>query len=516
MTRGNILKYNLPFKLLILAEFHPRDEGRETVFREPGRIMVDKETFGEVMGRLAGKAPLNVRNRLSDKPEELSVTIPLDGIKSLHPEGIVESVPELRDLAQIRHLVVSLRDGGLSYDEFRAGLGRLKRGVDILSRVEAAVNERKTRAISKQQDYVTPVLDKVSKIGDEKDESLESLFDMVEVPRASAGTSGVSREAASMLDHFISLITAGSTTGTPIDTRFAGQIIADLDDQLSAQVNEVLHHAEFRRLEAVWRGLKFLVDRTDFREPITPITIEVLNTTKNGLLETFSKKVFEPEYEKLQDVPVSVILVDYEFDRSLHDIELLKDLAVKAEMMQTPIISSVGPTFFGIDSISGFASLPYPGNLFQQPEYIKWDSFRKGGSSRWVSLVFNRFLMRDLYGAGHTHVKGFELKESVSGRHGRDYLWGTPVWAMGSLLTASFAGTGWCNDITGVRGGGGVENLPVYETDTHAGQQTRIPLESLISEQMCLDLSENGIIVLTCRLNSDSAVVLYAPTTHRP
>jgi len=489
----------LPLKLLVLAELSPHDEGAGLSLSREVRISVDKDTFSDVMEKLAGNVSLKVRNRLNSKPEELTITIHLDSIKSFHPDSIVEAVPELRELALIHQLVRRLRDGELTYDEFRSELGGLKRGAEILSKVEAA--------------NITPVLEKVSKTGVEKEESLESLFDIVDMPGTSTMTSGVSRETASILDHFISLITAGRTTGTPIDTRSADLIISDLDNQLSAQVNEVLHNSEFRRLEAAWRGVKFLVDRTDFREPIQ---IEVLNTTKETLLAAFNSRVFEPEYEKVSEVPVSIIMAVYEFDRSLQDIELLKELALRAEMIQTLVISSAGPAFLGLDSASEFENLRYPGALFQQPEYIKWDSFRKGSSSRWVSLMFNRFLLRDIYGPDHTRLKLFELKEFVTGRHEKDYLWGNPVWAMGGLITASFARTGWCNDITGLRGGGEVENLPVYEARARSGQQAQVPLEVFISEQMCLDLSDNGIIVLTCRLNSDTAVILNAPTTHRP
>jgi type VI secretion system protein ImpC len=507
------MKRILPLKLLVIAEFSPRDEVAGPSLSREVRIPVDKDTFSDVMEKLAGNISLKVRNRLHSKPDELTITIPLDSIKSFHPDSMVEAVPELRELTLIRQLVRRLRDGELTYNEFRSGLGGLKKGAEILSKVEAAVNERKTMPTSKGQDYITPVLEKVSKSGVGKEESLDSLFDMVDMPATSPMTSGFSMETTSILDNFLSLITGGNTTGTPIDTLSAGKIISDLDNQLSAQVNEVLHHPEFRRLEAAWRGLKFLVDRTDFREPIQ---IEVLNIPKETLLAAFNNRVFEPEYEKVSEVPASVIMAVYEFNRSLQDIELLKELALKSEQIQIPLISSAGPGFLGLDSVSEFDSLPYPGTLFQQPEYIKWDSFRKGSSSRWVSLMFNRFLLRDVYGPDHTRVKVFELEESVIGWHDKDYLWGNPVWAMGSLLSASFARTGWCNDITGLRGGGGVENLPVYEVRNRSGQQAQIPLEVFISEQMCLDLSDNGIIVLTCRLNSDATVILNAPSAHRP
>jgi len=52
------------------------------------------------------------------------------------------------------------------------------------------------------------------------------------------------------------------------------EIIACIDQKLSKQLDEILHHPDFQKLESAWRGLKFLVDRTDFSENIK---IELLN-----------------------------------------------------------------------------------------------------------------------------------------------------------------------------------------------------------------------------------------------
>jgi type VI secretion system protein ImpC len=62
------------------------------------------------------------------------------------------------------------------------------------------------------------------------------------------------------------------------------EMIAEIDHKLSLQVDEILHNSQFQQLESLWRGLKFLVDRTDFRENIK---IEIMNVDKLSLLEDF-------------------------------------------------------------------------------------------------------------------------------------------------------------------------------------------------------------------------------------
>src|SRR5580692_11178107 len=51
-----------------------------------------------------------------------------------------------------------------------------------------------------------------------------------------------------------------------IDRALLDLLIADIDSKMSRQLTEILHHPPFQRLEAAWRGLRFVVDRTDFRE----------------------------------------------------------------------------------------------------------------------------------------------------------------------------------------------------------------------------------------------------------
>ncbi|MHA3391412.1 type VI secretion system contractile sheath domain-containing protein, partial [Yersinia pseudotuberculosis] len=44
--------------------------------------------------------------------------------------------------------------------------------------------------------------------------------------------------------------------------------IAALDDQISRQLDAVMHHPDFQRVESTWRGVKSLIDQTDFRQNV--------------------------------------------------------------------------------------------------------------------------------------------------------------------------------------------------------------------------------------------------------
>jgi type VI secretion system protein ImpC len=68
------------------------------------------------------------------------------------------------------------------------------------------------------------------------------------------------------------------------DRALVDQMIAEIDRKLSMQVDEVLHHELFQKLESAWRGLKLVVDHTNFLENIK---VELLNISKEELLEDF-------------------------------------------------------------------------------------------------------------------------------------------------------------------------------------------------------------------------------------
>ncbi|NOR71287.1 MAG: type VI secretion system contractile sheath large subunit, partial [Methylomarinum sp.] len=51
-------------------------------------------------------------------------------------------------------------------------------------------------------------------------------------------------------------------------------VIAKIDEKLSEQVNLVMHHADFQKLEGAWRGLHHLVNNTETDEMLK---IRVLN-----------------------------------------------------------------------------------------------------------------------------------------------------------------------------------------------------------------------------------------------
>ncbi len=300
------------------------------------------------------------------------------------------------------------------------------------------------------------------------------------------------------------------------------EMIAEIDRKLSAQMDEILHHPDFQKLESAWRALKFLVDRTDFRENIK---IEILNVTKEELLDDFEdspevpksglyKIVYTREYGQFGGQPYAAMIANYEFGPGPQDLKLLQYVASVAAMAHAPFIASASPSFFGIESFTELPKLKDLKSIFEGPQYIKWQSFRESEDARYVGLTLPRFLLRLPYGPDTQPTKTFNYQESVE-RH-EDYLWGNTAFAFATRLTDSFAKYRWCANIIGPRGGGAVEDLPLHQYEAMGEIQTKIPTEVLISERREFELAEEGFIALTMRKGSDNACFFSANSVQKP
>ncbi|NLT24823.1 MAG: type VI secretion system contractile sheath large subunit [Syntrophorhabdus sp.] len=301
------------------------------------------------------------------------------------------------------------------------------------------------------------------------------------------------------------------------------EMIANLDQKLSKQVDVILHNKDFQQLEAAWTSLKFLVDKTNFRENIK---VEVMNVTKTDLLDDFEdapeitksglyKLAYTQEYGQFGGKPYGLMVGNFEFGPSAPDIKLLQNLASVATMSHAPFVAAAGAQFFGIDSFTGLPNLKDLKSIFEMPQYIKWQSFRESEDSRNVALALPHFLLRIPYGPDTKPVKGFNYREDTTAGDG-NFLWGNAAFAFASRITDSFAKYRWCANIIGPQGGGAVEDLPIYQYEAMGELQTKIPTEVLISERREFELAEEGFVALTMRKGSDNAAFFSANSTQKP
>jgi type VI secretion system protein ImpC len=308
-----------------------------------------------------------------------------------------------------------------------------------------------------------------------------------------------------------------------VDRRLVDDMIATVDRRLSLQLDEVLHQKDLQTLESTWRGLKLLVDKTDFRENNK---IEILNVTKQDLIDDFEdtpeitksglyKTVYSAEYGTFGGKPFGALIGNYDFGPGPQDMALLQKIASVSAMAHAPFIAAASPKFFGEDSFLRLPNLKDIKAIMEGPQYIKWRSFRESEDSRYVALTLPRFLLRLPYGPDSNPIKSFNYEERVSGSHDH-YLWGNTSFAFATRLADSFAKYRWCPNIIGPKSGGAVEDLPLHQFEAMGDIQTKIPTEVLISGRREYELADEGFIALTMRKGSDNAAFFSANSCQKP
>src|SRR6476619_7351860 len=174
-------------------------------------------------------------------------------------------------------------------------------------------------------------------------------------------------------------------------------IIAQLDKKLTEQINLILHHEDFQKLEGSWRGLHYLVNNTETDEMLK---IRFMNISKNELGKTLKrykgtawdqsplfKKIYEAEYGQFGGEPFGCLVGDYYFDQTPPDVELLGEMSKVSAAAHTPFIAGSSPTVMQMESWQELANPRDLTKIFTTPEYARWRSLRDSDAARYLGLA---------------------------------------------------------------------------------------------------------------------------------
>jgi type VI secretion system protein ImpC len=304
-------------------------------------------------------------------------------------------------------------------------------------------------------------------------------------------------------------------------------MIAAIDRKLTEQVNLIMHHDEFQKLESAWRGLHYMVNNTETDDMLK---VRVLNISKSELGKTLKrykgtawdqspifKQIYEAEYGQLGGEPFGCFVCDYYFDHSPGDVELLGELSKTASAAHCPFLGGTSPKLFQMETWQELVNPRDLGNIFKTPEYAAWRSLRESDDSRYFGLAMPRFLSRLPYGAKTNPVEEFDFEEETGGGDHSKYTWANAAYAMAVNINRAFKLYGWCTAIRGIEGGGAVEGLPTHTFPSDdGGVDMKCPTEVAISDRREAELAKTGLMPLIHRKNSDFAAFIGAQSLHKP
>jgi type VI secretion system protein ImpC len=304
-------------------------------------------------------------------------------------------------------------------------------------------------------------------------------------------------------------------------------IIAEIDRKLTEQVNLILHHEDFQKLEGAWRGLHYLVNNTETSEMLK---IKVVNISKKELNKTLKKfrgtawdqspifkQVYTSEYSQFGGEPFGCLVGDYHFDHSPEDVKLLEDMSKVSAASHCPFIAGAAPSLCGMESWQELMNPRDLAKIFGTPDYAAWRSLRESEDSRYLGLAMPRFLARLPYGAKTSPVEDFDFEEDTAGADHSKYCWANSAYAMARNINRSFAMYGWLARIRGVEAGGAVEGLPTHTFPTDdGGVDMKCPTEIAIDDRREAELARLGFMPLLHKKNSDLAAFIGAQSLQKP
>lgn len=306
------------------------------------------------------------------------------------------------------------------------------------------------------------------------------------------------------------------TPDTPATTFDPSVAIARLDQIITEQLDAILHHPCFQRMERSWRGLAWVVAQIDFRENIQLL---VVNCSADDLSSDFERVATIPQsglyalvyrdvYEQPDAHPYGVVIVDAALDPREH-VALMMNLSTVGALAAAAVLVSVSAEYFGLGS---YGELEGEGRRLPelapaQNAFDRFTSFRESEDARFLGLCVSEFLLR----APHCVRGRLHYDESVGCYD--DHAWGGAHLALAACIGRSFARFRWCPNIIGPEDG----RLTELDVWTPPSIERAIGGALIFSERSEFVLSELGFIPLVALSRSPGCVeFLSANSAQKP
>ncbi|MCP3943436.1 MAG: type VI secretion system contractile sheath large subunit [Desulfobacteraceae bacterium] len=297
------------------------------------------------------------------------------------------------------------------------------------------------------------------------------------------------------------------------------EVIARIDKMVNEQINEIIHHENFKVLESAWNSLNQMVETTDFK---ADVMIDILDVTKEELFEDFEnnavdilgsalfQKIYVAEYDQYGGKPLGSILGLYEFEHTPDDEFWLHIMGKIAAASHSPFIGSVSPKFFGCNSIQELEAIKDLEGLMSHPRYGSWNKLRESEEAAYIGLTLPRYIARLPYDPEINPCRKINFTEAVSGNNDQDYLWGSASMLFAQNMVKSFETSGWCQYLRGPKGGGLISGLPTHMFNLRGEDEMKVPVELVIPDFRELEFANSGFIPLIYRKGTADACFFSA------
>ncbi|MDM7922073.1 MAG: type VI secretion system contractile sheath large subunit [Pyrinomonadaceae bacterium] len=452
-----------PFRLLALGDWSG-DAERGPLAGRP-LIEIDRDNFDEVIERLGTRLELNIAGG--------SIALEFRSLDDFHPDALFRSVPMFEELRDLRRRLNNESTFNSAAREVRDSFG-------ISAASEAAAEPTEA-----------PPAD--------------NLLDAI-LTQPSGGAAAPKPGLSPDLGRLVGELVRPHLVS--VDGAERSQLVAAVDEAIGGLMRAVIHDRRFQELEAAWRGLHFMVKRT---ETSTDLKVFILDISKAELLEdlksaaslsetTLYKHVVHDAVETPGADPWAAVLGNYAFEPIVDDVAGLIRISKISAGATISFISHMRPDVLGVRSLAEHSD-PAEWRFASDDNAVKlWEALRDQSESVYLAMAMPRFLARLPYGKDTDPAETISFEEFTETPAHDQYVWANPAFAVGQLIAESHSAYGWQ---MGRAFKQDIEGLPVHIYKDGTETVFKPCSEVLLSQIACERMMDHGIMPLVSYKNTD-------------
>lgn len=437
------------FRLLMMGDWSGDGAKRTPGQRNP--IEIDRDNFDEVLG--CASPAVQLRDGL---------TLNFKCLDDFHPDALFRTLPIFEELRDLRRRLKS----DATYRE-------AAREVRSWGAIETPATADETPAEARSG----------------------SLLDAI-LTQPKGGAPPPSPKVSSELSSLISDVVRPYIVNVDIDEQ--NSLIAAVDEATSGLMRFILRNPRFREVEAAWRALYLVVRRV---ETAPELKLYILDLNKQELIDDLADAGDLAESKMNSWLAAgetgdtwSAVCGNYAFEPTVPDVAALIRLSQICASAEIPFVSHMRPEIFGV------STLPKTGDdrrltvSADTAEGKLWTTLRQIPESAFLGMTIPRFLARSPYGADSDPVEAFAFEEISGEPDEHSYLWANGCFIAALCMARNFAEGRLSTD---------VEGLPTHVYKLRGETMFQAAAEVQLSEKMCSNLAESGLMPIASFKNSD-------------
>ncbi|MCW9047105.1 MAG: type VI secretion system contractile sheath large subunit [Gammaproteobacteria bacterium] len=462
-----------PFCMTIMGDFSGSLNHNESIagIQPKARLIeIDRDNFEDVMASFK----INLSLKLSDSE---NIHVEINELDDFHPDELYDKLE--------------------SFSKLRSLHRRLKSKSSFSEAASEIQNWLPENHITKNSSSAQPETSENLQAEIPTDNLLDSILSSQQSQSADKTAS-----EATHIDKLIKSIVAPYVEAAT-DPR-QKEMLAMVDIATESHMRDVLHHADFQAMEAIWQSVYFLIKRI---ETGSRLKILLLDITKQELQQDLAVddittsslyKLFCDPSEG--DRPWSLLLGNYSFNDNIDDILSLASIGEIAKQANAPFIAAAHETLTGCEALSKTPDYEDWNHTVTEGVSKAWLMLRQSPVARYIGLALPRFLLRLPYGKKSKPIDAFSFEEIKDKHNHESYLWGNPAFIKAECMARNFNDNGWNMQINEIFQ---TDNLPVHYYDDE-GETVNKPLaEIMLTEKGGEIMSENGLMPLWSVRNMD-------------